>query len=250
VAKKKTAMAVRPELASLVGTQRAALDRIESKHDLAALAAKLAGQHGSDEERALGVAQIERGKREEIEALVSGLAVRAHVGKKVHLSELGGWPACWADERRERVRTEELLTNPISAHADTVTCPRCRKAGDLPSPEETAALHRAEIAAVAESASKKAKRAAKKEDGANATRAKRQLTLKDNLTVRLKIKDFEVRGVVRPDGTMSVKGTNYASPHEAANQLAGSLVPYRIDGFQAWRYEDDEGRWRMLRDHA
>ena len=27
-------------------------------------------------------------------------------------------------------------------------------------------------------------------------------------------------------------------------------VSYRIDGFQAWRFQDEEGRWRMLRDHA
>jgi hypothetical protein len=59
-----------------------------------------------------------------------------------------------------------------------------------------------------------------------------------------------VKGVVRPDGTCSVKGQNFSSPHEAANELAGKLVNYRIDGFQAWRYQDDQGKWRMLRDHA
>ena len=35
-----------------------------------------------------------------------------------------------------------------------------------------------------------------------------------------------------------------------ANALAGEKVSYRIDGFQAWRFQDEEGRWRMLRDHA
>ena len=33
-------------------------------------------------------------------------------------------------------------------------------------------------------------------------------------------------------------------------ELAGELVNYRIDGFQAWRFQDEDGRWRMLRDHA
>ena len=99
-----------------------------------------------------------------------------------------------------------------------------------------------------QAATKKAKRASKKE-GEGTTRAKRQLSIKENLNVRLKIKDLEVRGVVRPDSTMSVKGTNYASPHEAANDLAGKRVAYRIDGFQAWRYQDADGKWRMLRDH-
>ena len=91
---------------------------------------------------------------------------------------------------------------------------------------------------------------AKPEGSEAAPRSKRQLSLKENLSVRLKVKDLEVKGVVRPDGTMSVKGTNYASPHEAANELAGKLVNYRIDGFQAWKFQDDQGRWHMLRDHS
>lgn len=241
----------RPDLGALVGTQRAALEGIANKHDLAELAVMLASEHGSQEQKALKVADVEAGKRETIEALVAELAVKAHAGKKVHLSELGGWPACWPDERREAVKREELLTTPITATGEAVTCPRCKKAGDIPSPEETAALHRAEIAAAEQAApKKKGKRAPKKEGEAPAARAKRQLSLKENLSVRLKIKDLEVKGVVRPDGTMSVKGTNFASPHEAANELAGKRVAYRIDGFQAWRFQDAEGRWRMLRDHA
>jgi len=39
-------------------------------------------------------------------------------------------------------------------------------------------------------------------------------------------------------------------PANLANALAGELVKYRIDGFQAWRYEDKDGKWRMLRDHG
>ncbi len=248
-----TAAAARTDLGTLVGTQRAALEGVASKGELAELAARLAREFGPKEHQALKAPEVERGKREEIEALVAQLATAAHAGKKVHLSELGGWPACWPDERREKVGAAELLTTPITAQAEAVTCPRCKKAGDLPSPEETAALHRAEVAAE-EGTSGKRKRSSKERrpasEGEPAARAKRQLALKENLTVRLKIKDFEVKGVVRPDGSMSVKGTSYASPHEAANDLAGKLVKYRIDGFQAWRYQDAEGKWRMLRDHA
>lgn len=247
-----TSAAKGPHLGALVATQRAALDAMANKHDLAALFVKLAGKHGSPEQQALKAPDIERETRETIEALVTALAVKAHQGHKVHLSELGGWPACWPDERREGCGPEELLTTPISVTEDAVTCTKCKKAADIPSPAETAAMERAEVEATKEDkpAKKKGKRSTKKEGEAATPRAKRQLALKENLSVRLKIKDLEVKGVVRPDGTMSVKGQNFASPHEAANELAGKLVKYRIDGFQAWRYQDDQGRWHMLRDHA
>ncbi len=241
-------------LGALVSTQRAAIEAVANKHDLAALFLKLAGKHGTPEQQALKVADLEREPRNTIEALVVALAQNAHDGHKVHLSELGGWPACWTDERREKCGPEELLSTPISVSEEAVTCPKCKKAADIPSPEETAAMERAEVVEAAQEkpAKKgKAKQAAKgKADGTPTSRAKRQLSLKENLPVRLKIKDLEVKGVVRPDGTCSVKGTNYASPHEAANELAGKLVRYRIDGFQAWRYQDEQGKWRMLRDHA
>jgi len=237
---------------ALVATQRAAIDAMPNKHDLAALFMKIAGQHGTPDQQTLKPADLEREPRETIEALVAALAVKAHEGKKTHLSELGGWPACWPDERREGCGPEELLTTPITVSEEGVTCTKCKKAADIPSPEETAAMERAEVAVAEEEPARKGKRTArpKAEGGATTTRAKRQLSLKENLSVRLKIKDLEVKGVVRPDGTCSVKGVSYASPHEAANELAGKLVKYRIDGFQAWRYQDDQGRWRMLRDHA
>ena len=239
-----------PPLGALVSTQRAAIEAVANKHDLAALFLKLAGKHGTPEQQALKVPDLEREPRETIEALVAALAVKAHEGHKVHLSELCGWPACWTDERRGACGPDELLATPISVSEEAVTCPKCKKAADIPSPAETAALERAEVeAAKEEPTAKKGKRQAGKKGEASAPRAKRQLTLKENLSIRLKIKDLEVKGVVRPDGTCSVKGTNYASPHEAANELAGKLVKYRIDGFQAWRYQDDEGKWRMLRDH-
>ena len=239
-----------PHLGTLVSTQREAIAGVANKHDLAALFLKLAGQHGTSEQQGLKVADLENEPRETVEALVANLALKAHEGRKVHLSELGGWPACWTDERREDCEPEELLVTPISVTEDAVTCPKCKKAADLPSPSESAAMERAEVEAAKEP-TKKSKRVAKaKPEGTTAApRAKRELSLKDNLSVRLKIKDLEVKGVVRPDGTMSVKGTNYANPHEAANELAGKLVNYRIDGFQAWRFQDEQGRWRMLRDH-
>ena len=239
-----------PSLAALVPTQRAALEGITSKRTLAALAVKLAAQHGAPEQQALKRADVEKGSVEAIQGYVADLAVRAQQRKKVHLSELGGWPVCWPDERKENVKPAELLTTPITVDAGAVTCTRCRKEADIPSPAETAALDRAEVEADQQPAKGKGKRKAAKKEGATAPRAKRELALKANLTVRLKIKDLEVKGVVRPDGTMSVKGTSYASPHEAANALAGEKVSYRIDGFQAWRFQDEEGRWRMLRDHA
>ena len=242
-----------PHLGALVSTQRAAIDAVANKHDLAALFLKLAGKHGTPEQQALKVPDLEREPRETIEALVAALAVKAHEGHKVHLSELGGWPACWSDERREACGPDELLVTPISVSEEAVTCPKCKKAADIPSPAETAAMERAEVEAAKEEPATKGKRSAKgkaKPKGEATTRAKRQLALKENLSVRLKIKDLEVKGVVRPDGTCIVKGQNFASPHEAANELAGKLVNYRIDGFQAWRYQDDQGKWRMLRDHA
>ena len=234
----------RSKTTGLVGTQRAALAALKTKRDVASLATKLAAKHGTAEQQALKRAEIEALKRDEIEALVADLAVRAHERKRVHLSEMGGWPVCWADAKREKVKPRELLVTPISTDANLVTCTRCKKAAELPSPEETAALKRAE--AEAESKGGKGKR----KQGGSSGRSKRQLKLKKNLTVRLKIKGLEVKGVVRPDGTMSVKGTSYDSPHAAANELAGELVNYRIDGFQAWRYQDEDGRWRMIRDHA
>ena len=239
-----------PHLGPLVATQRAVLDAMANKHDLAGLFVKLAGKHGSPEQQTLKAPDLERETRETIEALVAALAVKAHEGHKVHLSELGGWPACWPDERREGCGPVELLTTPISVTEDAVTCTKCKKAAEIPSPAETAAMERAEVEAAKEEPAKKGKRETKKKGEAAAPRAKRQLALKENLSVRLKIKDLEVKGVVRPDGSMSVKGQNFTSPHEAANELAGTLVKYRIDGFQAWRYQDDQGRWHMLRNHA
>lgn len=240
-----------PHLGVLVSTQRAAIEAVANKHDLAALFLKLAGKHGTPEQQALKLPDLEREPRDTIEALVAALAVTAHEGHKVrHLSELGGWPACWSDERREACGPDELLLTPISVTEEAVTCPKCKKAADIPSPAETAAMERAEVEAAEEKPAKKGERSPKKEGEAPAPRAKRQLALKESLSVRLKIKDLEVNGVVRPDGSMSVRNKVYASPHEAANELAGNLVKYRIDGFQAWRYEDEQGRWRMLRDHA
>lgn len=87
--------------------------------------------------------------------------MKAHEGHKVHLSELGGWPACWADERREACGPEELLTTPISVSEEAVTCPKCKKAADIPSPEETAAMERAEVEDAKGEPGKKGKRAAK-----------------------------------------------------------------------------------------
>jgi len=229
----------------LVGTQRAALNAFATKRDLAAAAVKLAGQHGTSEQQAMKRADVEARKRDEIEALVEDLAGRAQQRRRVHLSELGGWPVCWTEERRGAVKVPELLTTPITVNAAAVTCTRCKRAAELPSPEETAALKRAEAEAEQPA---RAKRANKGETKSG--RAKRQLKLKKNLAVRLKLKGLDVKGVLRPDGTMSVKGTSYASPHAAANELAGELVSYRIDGFQAWRYQDDDGKWRMLRDHG
>lgn len=240
-----------PYRLALVATQRAALEAMPTKHDLAALAVKLASQHGSPEQQALGRADVERGTRDAIEALVAELAVKAHTGRKTHLSELGGWPACWLDERREACGPEELLTTPITVSEEAVTCARCKKTADIPTPEESAAMERAEVAAASKAPTKERKQAPKARKGeAGSKRAKRQLTLKENLPVRMKIRDLEVKGVLRPDGTLSARGTSHSSPHEAANALAGDLVAYRIDGFQAWRYQDDQGRWRMLRDHA
>lgn len=235
-------------LAALVATQRAALEGITSKRTLATLAVKLAAQHGAPEQQALKRADVERGTVEAIRGYVADLAVRAQQTRKVHLSELGGWPVCWPDERKEKVKPAELLTTPITVDSGAVTCTRCKREADIPSPAETAALDQVELEADQQVKGKRKRKAAKKEEAT--ARAKRQLALKANLTVRLKIKDLEVKGVVRPDGSMSVKGSNYTSPHEAANALAGELVSYRIDGFQAWRFQDEEGRWRMLRDHA
>ena len=229
----------------LVGTQREALKAFATKRDLAAVAVKLANQHGTTEQQALKRAEIEARKRDEIEALVEDLAGRAQQRRRVHLSELGGWPVCWTEERRGAVKAPELLTTPITVNADAVSCTRCKQAAELPSPEETAALKRAEAEAEQPAKAKRVKKGETKSG-----RDKRQLKLKKNLPVRLKLKDLEVKGVLRPDGTMSVKGTSYASPHAAANELAGELVSYRIDGFQAWRYQDDDGKWRMLRDHG
>jgi len=229
----------------LVATQREAIAKVKTKRALARLAVKLAAQHGTAEQQALKRGEIEGQRRDEIEALVEELAVKAHQRKKAHLSELGGWPVCWSDEKQDSVKPEEFLVTPITALASEVTCSRCKKAAELPSPEETVALQRAEAEAEQPGTGKRAP----KRKG-EPRRAKRQLALTKNLPVRLKVKGLEVKGVVRPDGTMSVKGKSYASPHAAANELAGDLVAYRIDGFQAWRYQDEEGRWRMLRDHS
>lgn len=248
-AKTKTEKTTRAE--RLVATQREALRAIPTKRALAGLAQKLATQHGTSEQQALKRSEIEALKRDEIEALAEELALRSHQRKRVHLSELGGWPVCWSDEKRNGVKPKELITTPITVQADAVTCSRCKKGAELPSPEETAALKRAELEAEQPKKKRtktKAKAKAKGGDTPSA-RAKRRVRLKKNLTVRLKIKGLEVKGVLRPDGTMSVKGKSYDSPHVAANELAGDLVAYRIDGFQAWRFQDDDGKWRMLRDH-
>ncbi|HBP17394.1 MAG TPA: hypothetical protein DEA08_06335 [Planctomycetes bacterium] len=226
---------------SLVRTQRAAIKSYKTKRDLGGLALKLLSQHGTGEERALRRSEIEAKKRREIEALVAELSIRAQQRKRVHLSELGGWPVCWDEKRREKVKPRELLRTPITVVEEAVTCARCKRAAELPSPEETAALKRAEA---------EANETPTKQTGSNGRRAKRKLDLKKNLTVRMKVKDVEARGVVRPDGTMSVKGRSYASPHAAANALAGDRVSYRIDGFQAWRFQAEDGRWRMLREYA
>lgn len=165
-----------PHVQVLVATQRAAIEAVPNKHDLAGLAAKLAAQHGSPEQQALGRADIERGTREGIEALIAELALRAHAGhKKTHLSELGGWPACWPDERREACGPEELLTTAITVSEEAVTCTRCKKAADFPSPEETAAMERAEVEAAKAAPAKERRATAKaKQDGATPTRAKRR----------------------------------------------------------------------------
>lgn len=238
--------------ASLVGTQRAALDAPTSKRGLAALAVALASQHGSAEQKALTQAELERGTRRGIQSLVVELARQGQVGKVVHLSELGGWPACWPDDRRDSSRAEEILTTAITVTADDVTCGRCRKAADLPSPEETAAFQRAEVEAASEAPTRRNKRAPAKKGGESGggKRGKRQLSLKADLPVRMKIKDVEIKGVVQRDGTLVAAGKSYPNPHVAANDIAGKLVAYRIDGFQAWRFQDPDGRWRMLRDHA
>ena len=195
-----------PHLGALVSTQRAAIEAVANKHDLAELFLKLAGKHGTPEQQALKLLDLEREPRDTIEALVAALAVKAHEGQKVrHLSELGGWPACWTDERREACGPDELLATPISVAEEAVTCPKCKKAADIPSPAETAAMERAEVEeAKEEKPAKKGKRSTKKEGEAPAPRAKRELALKESLSVRLKIKDLEVKGVVRPDGSMSV----------------------------------------------
>ncbi len=247
--KKKTKTNAKARTTGLVGTQRAVLEALKTKRDLAKLAAKLAAKHGTPEQQALKASEIEALKRDEIEALVAEMAVRAHERKRVHLSEMGGWPVCWADEKREGVKPLELLATPIEVKADAVTCTRCKKAAEIPTAEEAAALEQAEVEAEKSRKTKRGKGTVKKKAGDSA-RAKRQLKLKKNLTVRLKIKGLEVRGVVRPDGSMSVKSKSYDSPHAAANELAGDLVNYRIDGFQAWRFQDGDGKWRMLRDHA
>jgi hypothetical protein len=145
--KTTTSAAKGPHLGALVATQRAAIDAMANKHDLAALFVKLAGKHGSPEQQALKAPDLERETRETIEALVAALAVKAHEGHKVHLSELGGWPACWPDERRDGCGPEELLTTPISVAEEAVTCTKCKKAADIPSPAETAAMERAEVEA-------------------------------------------------------------------------------------------------------
>lgn len=48
---------------ALVATQRAAPDAMANKHDLAALFVKLAGKHGSPEQQALKVPDLERETR-------------------------------------------------------------------------------------------------------------------------------------------------------------------------------------------
>lgn len=244
-AKTKTEKTTRAE--RLVATQREALKAIPTKRALAGLAQKLATQHGTSEQQALKRSDIEALKRNDIEALAEELALRSHQRKRVHLSEPGGWPVCWSDEKRNRVKPKELITTPITVQAEAVTCSRCKKGAELPSPEETAALKRAELEA--EQPKKKRTKTKAKGGDTPSARAKRRVRLKKNLTVRMKIKGLEVKGVLRPDGTMSVKGKSYDSPHVAANELAGDLVAYRIDGFQAWRFQDDDGKWRMLRDH-
>jgi len=135
---KKTKTNAKARKTGLVGTQRAAIEAHKTKRDLAGLAAKLAAKHGTAEQQALKRAEIEALKRDEIEALVEELAFRAHERKRVHLSEMGGWPVCWADERREAVRPRELLLTPISTDAGAVTCTRCKKAADLPTPAQAA----------------------------------------------------------------------------------------------------------------
>lgn len=66
----------------LVGTQRAAIDALKTKGDLAKLAAKLVVRHGTPEQRALKAREMEALKRGEIEALMADLAVRAHERKQ------------------------------------------------------------------------------------------------------------------------------------------------------------------------
>ena len=249
--KKKTNSKKTPRTETgLVATQRDALNAIPTKRALAGLAVKLAAQHGTSEQQALKRSEIEALKRDEITALVEEFALRSHQRKRVHLSELGGWPVCWSDEKRDAVKPKELLMTPIAVHAEAVTCSRCKKGAELPSPEETAALKRAELDAERQPKKGKRAKAKGKKSETPSTRTKRHVRLKKNLPVRMKIKDLEVKGVLRPDGTMSVKGKSYDSPHVAANELAGDLVAYRIDGFQAWRFQDEDGKWRMLRDYA
>lgn len=254
---KGTSAPSKVDMATLVGTQRAAIEAAGNKHSLAELAVKLLAQHGTDEQKAFTAADIEKKTKDEILAGVVALSLRGQAGKEVHLSELGGWPICWSDDHRAKVAINDLLTTPIAVKADAVTCTKCAKAADLPTPEQSAALAQAEAGggenpkkAKMVKPAKEAKATAAKGGDAKAPQGKRQLALKENLAVRLKIKDLEVKGTLRPDGTLTAKGSTWASPHEAANELGGKLVNYRIDGFQAWRFEDEKGKWRMLRDHG
>ena len=143
-----------PHLGALVTTQREAIAGVPNKQELAALFLKLAGKHGTSEQQAMSVADLEVQPRETVEAFVANLALKAHDGRKVHLSELGGWPACWTDERREGCGSEELLVTPISVTEEAVTCPKCKKAADIPSPAESAAMERAVVEAEKETTKK------------------------------------------------------------------------------------------------
>jgi len=226
---------------TLVKSQARALAAVKGKRALVTLAAKLAREHGTEAQRKLKRAAFERRTLSALRELVTELALRAQQGKRVHMGELEGWPVCWSDARRAKVKPADLILTPITVDAELVTCARCKKAADLPSPEDTAALKRAEArAAASEGAPVRVKRPA----------ARRRLQLERDLPVRLRVKGLEAKGVLKPDGTLRVGRTTYPSPHAAAKALAGDRVNYRIDGFQAWRYQDASGAWRMLRDYA
>jgi len=246
--KKPKTQKAAPAKPVLMRTQRSALAKIQSRRQLATLVVNLAKKWGSEEQRALKRSGLERDSVDALQRLASELALASHGKRNAHLSELEGWPVCWSETRRSSVKPEDLLATPITVDALAVTCTRCKKAAELPSPEETAAFNRAEIKA--HQARPKRTRGASETPRESKPRGKRCLTLSADLPVRLRVKGVEAKGVLKPDGTLRVKRASYPSPHAAARALAGDKVSYRIDGFQAWRYQDADGAWRMLKDHA